>query len=150
MGHHGIQPYLFFGGRCDEAIAFYGKAVGAQLDFLIRFSESPEPMPPGMLPPGFEHKVMHSSWRIGGQVVMASDGCGEPTKFDGFALSITLPTAAEATRAVEALADGGEVTMPLAPTFWAPLYGMLKDRFGVQWMISVEHKPEPAHTGGCC
>lgn len=149
MGHHGIQPYLFFGGRCDEAIAFYGQAVGAELEFLIRFAESPEPLPPGVLPPGFEQKVMHASLRIGGQVVMASDGCGEAAKFAGFALSITLPTDAEARRAFAALTAGGEVTMPLAKTFWAPLYGMVKDRFGVPWMVSVEHQLEPAHPG-CC
>lgn len=149
MGHHPLTPYLFFGGRCEEAIQFYSTAIGAKLEFLLRFAESPEPTPPGMLPPGFEQKVMHASFRVAEQVVMASDGCGEPAKFEGFALAITLPTAAEATRAFEALAADGEVTMPLAPTFWAPLYGMLKDRFGVQWMVTVEHQPEHAKSG-CC
>ena len=132
-----IQPYLFFGGRCEEALEFYGKAIGAQVDFLMRHKESPEPPPPGMLPPGFEDKVMHATFRIGASTLMASDGCGEGSKFDGFSLSIAVPTEAEADRVFTALADGGEVRMPLEKTFWSPRFGMLTDRFGVGWMVNV-------------
>ncbi len=147
MSHQQLQPYLFFGGRCEEAIAFYRAAIGAQQEFLMRFEESPEPMPPGMLPPGFEKKVMHASIRIGDAVVMASDGCGEVQSHAGFSLALTVPTPADATRAFQALAVGGEATMPLAPTFWSPMYGMLKDRFGVCWMVMAEMQPAAAPAG---
>jgi PhnB protein len=134
-----VQPYLFFGGRSDEAIEFYRTALGAQVDFLMRFKESPEPHPPGMLPPGFENKVMHASFRIGETTLMASDGpCKEPG-FRGFSLSLAVPDETEANRAFAALADGGEVQMPLTKTFWCPCFGMLTDRFGIGWMISVPH-----------
>ena len=132
-----VQPYLFFGGRCEEAIGFYGKAIGAKVEMMMRFSDSPEPMPPGVLQPGFEQKVMHSSLRIGETVVMASDGCHEGSTFAGFSLSLAVGTVAEADRAFAALAEGGKVTMPLGKTFWSPRYGMVKDRFGVDWMVSV-------------
>ena len=132
-----VQPYLFFGGRCEEALAFYRSALGAQVDFLMRYKESPEPHPPGMVPPGFENKVMHTTFRIGGTTLMASDGCEEGAKFDGFSLSLAAPTEAEADRAFAALAAGGQVRMPLAKTFWSPRFGMVTDRFGVGWMVSV-------------
>ena len=131
-----VQPYLFFGGRCEEALNFYRTAIGAEVEMLIRYKESPEP-PPG-LPDCFEEKVMHASVRIGETTVMASDGMceGEPN-FDGFSLSITVPDEAEADRVFAALAEGGKVTMPLAKTFWSPKFGMLTDRFGLGWMVSV-------------
>jgi len=132
-----IQPYLFFGGRCDEAIAFYKTALGAEVDMLLRYKESPEPPPPGMLPAGYENKVMHTTFRVGSTTLMASDGCGEPANFSGFSLSIGVATEAEADKVFAALSAGGEVTMPLTKTFWSPRFGMLKDRFGMGWMISV-------------
>ena len=134
-----IQPYLFFGGRCQEAIDFYKSAVGAEVEMLMRFSDSPEPMPPGMLAPGFEGKVMHSSFRVGGSTILASDGCNpsDGAEKKGYSLALMVPTEAEATRAFNALANGGEVNMPLSKTFWSPSYGMLKDRFGVHWMVMV-------------
>lgn len=135
-----VQPYLSFGGRCEEAIAFYRTALGAQVDMVLKFKDSPEPMPPGMLPPGYENKVMHSSFRIGGSTIMASDGCGDDSKFGGFSLSLSLPTVAEADRAFAALSAGGNVTMPLGKTFWSERFGMVTDRFGLGWMISVEGK----------
>lgn len=143
MGHQTVTPYLFFGGRCEEAISFYRTAIGAQQEFLMRYSESPEPMPPGMLQPGFEQKVMHASFRIGNQVVMASDGCGPGAKFEGFSLALTYATPAEATRVFQALSAGGQVTMPLEKTFWSPLYGMLTDKFGIAWMVMVAQEPVP-------
>ena len=104
-----VQPYLFFGGRCEEALEFYRTALGAQVDFLMRYKESPEPMPPGMLPPGFENKVMHATFRITENILMASDGSHEGAKFDGFSLSLAVPTEAEAKRAFAALSAGGQV-----------------------------------------
>lgn len=133
-----IQPYIFFGGRCDEALAFYQKALGAKVDFLMRYQESPEPAPPGMLAPGWEKKVMHVTFRVGDAIVMASDGCSSADgKGTGFKLALTVATEAEATRAFAGLSDGGTVEMPLSKTFWAPQFGMLTDRFGIAWMVSV-------------
>jgi PhnB protein len=132
-----IQPYLFFNGRCDEAVEFYRKALGAEVEMLMRYKESPEPPKPGMIPPGWENKVMHTSLRIGETVVMASDGCGEKGNFEGFSLSLSVPNEAEADRAFAELSAGGQVRMPLTKTFWSPRFGMLQDRFGIGWMISV-------------
>jgi PhnB protein len=135
-----IEPYLFFKGRCEEAIQFYQKALGAEVQMMMRFKESPEPPPPGMTPPGWENKIMHASLRIGETVVMASDGCGESEAFQGFSLSITVPAEADADRVFAALAEGGQVTMPLGKTFWSPRFGMLQDKFGVGWMVGVMPK----------
>ena len=132
-----IQPYLFFGGRCEEALEFYKSAIGAQAGMMMRHKDSPEKPPPGMLPPGFENKVMHAEFRVGESLVMVSDGCGESTKFGGFSLSLALPTEAGARRAFAALSDGGKVTLPLTKTFWSPCFGMLEDKFGVGWMVTV-------------
>lgn len=133
-----IQPYIFFGGRCDEALAFYKKALGATVDMLMRYKESPTPAAPGMLAPDWGEKVMHTSFRIGGAVVMASDGCSaEDGKPSGFKLALNVPTEAEASRAFAGLADGGTVEMPLTKTFWSPQFGMVTDRFGIAWMVSV-------------
>jgi PhnB protein len=136
-----VEPYLFFGGRCEEALEFYRTALGAQTDYLILYKDSPEPMPPGMLAPGFENKVMHATFRIGTSKLMASDGCAEASSFEGFSLSLAVPTRAEADRAFAALAAGGQVKMPLAKTFWSPCFGMATDRFGVGWMVSVVAEP---------
>jgi len=132
-----IQPYLFFGGRCEEAVEFYRAALGAQVEMLMRFDECPDPMPPGMLQPGFEKTVMHASFRIGATTVMASDGCSEGSSFSGFALSHSVATEAEANRVFAALADGGAVQMPLGKTFFSRRFGTLTDRFGVAWMVIV-------------
>ena len=132
-----VQPYLFFGGKCDEALAFYGKSLGAKVEFLMRNSESPEPLPPGMMPPGFEHKVMHATITIGGSTIMVSDGNEIGPKFSGFNLSLNFPTEVEARRAFTALAEDGSIDMPLAKTFWSPCFGMVTDHFGICWMISV-------------
>jgi PhnB protein len=134
-----VQPYLFFGGRCEEAIEFYRKALGAEVEMMARFKESPEPNPE--LPDCFDDKVMHCMIRIGQTRLMASDGMCEGTpNFDGFSLSLTVPDEVEAERVFNALAEDGLVTMPLEKTFWSPKFGMLSDRFGVGWMVSVMHK----------
>ena len=134
-----VQPYLFFGGRCEEAIAFYRTAVGAEIEMLMHYDEAPEQPPEGMLAPGFERKVMHASFKIGETTVMASDGCGGPdeVKFGGFSLSFAVSNEADANRAFTALAEGGSVMMPLGKTFWSPCFGMLTDRFGLGWMVNV-------------
>jgi PhnB protein len=137
MANNPVEPYLFFGGRCDEALEFYRTALDAKIDMVMRFNESPQPMPPGSIPAGFEHKVMHASFRIGGSRLMASDGNGEGAKFEGFSLSIAFSTEAEVDRVFAALAVQGKVGMPLGKTFWSPKFGMLTDRFGVHWMVSV-------------
>lgn len=138
-----VQPYLFFNGRCEEALEFYRAAVGAEVEMMMRFKESPDSPPPGMVPEGYENKIMHASFRIGETVVMASDGC-EDAKIGGFSLSLTVPTAAEADKCFAALSEGGKVDMPLGKTFWSPRFGMLTDRFGVAWMVGL--LPE---GGGC-
>lgn len=133
-----IQPYLFFDGRCEEAIEFYRGAVGAEVTRLLHFKDSPEPPQPGMVPPGAENKVMHASFRIGDTTVMASDGrCQGKPSFQGFSLSLIVPDEAEAQRLFSALGAGGQVQMPLSKTFFSAAFGMVADRFGVSWMIFV-------------
>jgi len=130
-----VEPYLFFEGRCDEALAFYRTALGAEVTMLMRFKDSPEPQ---MCTPGSEEKVMHANVRIGNGTLMVSDGrCQGNPVFQGFSLSLAYDDQAEAERVFAALSDGGEVQMPLAKTFWSPLFGMVADRFGVSWMVNV-------------
>jgi PhnB protein len=133
-----VQPYLFFDGRCEEAVEFCRSALGAEVVMLMRFEDSPDPPPPGMVPPGGENKVMHAALRIGDAMVLASDGrCSGQPRFQGFALSLTVPDEPAADRLFASLADGGHVQMPLAKTFFSPRFGMVADRFGVSWMVYV-------------
>ena len=133
-----VRSYLFFNGQCEAAGEFYRQALGAEVELLLRYQDSPEPSQPGMVPPGFENKVMHCSFRIGATTLMASDGCSaDQARFEGFSLSLSLASEPEADRAFAALAEGGQVRMPLAKTFWSPRFGMVQDRFGMGWMISV-------------
>jgi PhnB protein len=133
-----LTPYLFFDGRCEEALEFYKKTLGAKVEMMMRFKESPDPIPPGMIPPGSENKIMHAAFKIGDTAVLASDGRaqGKP-KFEGIVLSITAKNEAEADRLFAALGDGGKVQMPLGKTFFSPRFGMVADRFGVGWMVIV-------------
>jgi PhnB protein len=134
-----VQAYLFFEGRTEEAIEFYRSAVGATQIQLMRNKESPEPPPPGMLPPGSENKIMHASFRIGDTQIMASDGrCQGKANFQGFSLALTAKSEAEAEKLFAALGNGGQVQMPLTKTFFSPKFGMLNDRFGVAWMVLVD------------
>jgi PhnB protein len=131
-----LEPYVFFNGRCDEAIAFYKEALGAEVTFLMRTNESPDPIPPGALPAGFENKVMHATLNIGGSSLMVSDGNStEPSGFKGFRLSLGVDTTEEAERMFNALLPGGNVIVPLGKTFWSPAFGMLDDKFGMGWMV---------------
>jgi PhnB protein len=131
-----VQPYLFFEGRCEEAIEFYKKKLGATVEMMMRFKESPEKNPNCM--PSDENKIMHASFKIGDTVVMGSDGManGKPD-FKGFSLSITAKDEAEADKTFNALADGGQVQMPLTKTFFSPKFGMVADKFGIGWMVFV-------------
>ena len=133
-----IQPYLFFEGRAEEAAEFYKRQLGAEVEMLMRNKDAPEKPPPGMLPPNSENKVMHMALKIGGTTVLGSDGnCNGKPNFQGFSLSLTVRDEAEATKVFAALADGGQVHMPLAKTFFSPSFGMLADKFGVGWMVYV-------------
>jgi PhnB protein len=130
-----VQPYLFFDGRCEEALEFYKRALGAEVQMLMRFKDNPEPQ---ANPTGAGEKIMHTSFRVGDSTVMASDGrCQGQPSFQGFALSLTASDDAEAERLFAALEDGGQVQMPLAKTFFSSRFGMVADRFGVPWMIVV-------------
>lgn len=141
-----VTPYLFFNGRCEEAIDFYKKAIGAEVEMMMRFKDAPPPPEGanaeecGPMPPGSEDKIMHACMRINGAPVMASDGCcsGEPVKFGGISLSIDAKNEAEADSMFNALAEGGKIEMPLMETFFAKRFGTVADRFGVGWMIIVQ------------
>jgi len=134
-----VQPYLFFDGRCEKAIEFYRRALGAEVQMLMRFKDSPEPPQPGCQPSGSENKVMHAQFSVGETLILASDGrCTGKPSFQGFALSLTVPNEADADRYFNALADGGQIQMPLAKTFFSPRFGMVADRFGVFWMVYVK------------
>jgi PhnB protein len=134
-----VQPYLLFDGRCEEALEFYRKALGAEVVSLVRFKDNPEPPKDSrMVPPGAEDKVMHASFRVGKTTLLASDGrCAGKPAFQGFALSLTVANEAEAERLFASLGEGGQVQMPMTKTFFSPRFGMLADRFGVSWMIYV-------------
>lgn len=138
-----VQPYLFFDGRADEAIAFYRKALGAEVTMIMHYKDNPDPAsqrcPDGTVPP--PDKVMHADLRIGQTRVLVSDGrCGGNPKFEGFSLTIPASTEADAERIFQSLGDGGKVIMPLDKTFFSPKFGMVADRFGIAWMILV---PQP-------
>lgn len=137
-----VQPYLFFDGRCEEALEFYRKTLGAEVKMMMRFKENPEPPAAGCGPVSGE-SIMHACIQIGDTEVMASDGmaAGKP-EFKGFSLSLTAPSDAEAQRLFKALGDGGQVQMPMAKTFFASSFGMVADRFGVSWMV-IKPLPMP-------
>jgi PhnB protein len=133
-----VTPYLFLDGRCEEAIEFYKKALGADVSMMMRFKDSPEK---NMCAPGNENKIMHACIKIAGAPVMLSDGRNEgKTKFEGFSLSLDPKTDAEAKKMFTALGEGGQVQMPLAETFFAKSFGMVADKFGVGWMIMAGPK----------
>ncbi len=131
-----VQPYLNFNGRCEEALEFYKQTLGAEVKMLLRMKDSPDPAPPGTMPPGAEDKIMHAGFQIGDSVLMASDcHCEGQTNFQGFSLTITVPNEAAADRVFAALAAGGQVKMPLGKMFFSPRFGVVLDRFGLSWMI---------------
>jgi PhnB protein len=130
-----VQPYLFFDGRCEEAAEFYKKALGAKTQMMMRNKESPEPHGS----PAMSEKILHMRMRIGDTIILMSDGHSEGNpKFEGFALSVTVGSDAEAQRQFAALSEGGKVRMPMGKTFFSSNFGMVTDRFGVMWMVYVE------------
>lgn len=131
------QTYLFFSGRCEEALEFYKQALGARIGMVLRFSDSPDTMPEGMLPEGYESKIMHADFTVGKTMLMASDGCGESGNFEGFRIALTVESEADTDRIFNALAEGGKIDMPLGKTFWSPRYGMVTDKFGIGWMVML-------------
>ena len=134
------QIYLFFDGRLDDALAFYKKTLGIEVEMLMRFKDNPDAAKhPEACPPGSEEKIMHSCFKLGDQRVMASDGHakGQP-EFKGFSLSLSVPTEAEADKLFAALSAGGQVQQPLMKTFFSPKFGMVTDKFGVHWMVLVQ------------
>ena len=140
-----VTPYLNFNGRCEEALQFYQQTLQAEVQMLMRYHESPDPETQNQIPPGTAQKVMHASFRIGASQLMASDGaCAGSPNFEGVSLSLSLATRAEAERTFAALAVGGTIEMPLMTTFWSPAFGMVKDRFGVSWMITVASESKTA------
>ena len=133
-----ITPYLFFDGRAEEAARFYSQAIGAEVAMMLRFSDSPDPVPEVMIPPGAQDKVMHMELRIGDARLFCSDGnCGGAPVFQGSAVALEAGNEAEARRWFEGLSQGGQVQMPMGATFFSPCFGMVADRFGVAWMVIV-------------
>lgn len=132
-----LTPYLFYGGRAQEALEYYRSALGAETSMVMRFNESPEPVPEGMLAPEWGDKVMHAGITVGGQPLFLSDGMRPGSTFDSVMLALEVEDEGQARRYFDALAADGQVVMPLGPTFWSPLYGMVTDKFGVGWMIML-------------
>lgn len=131
-----VQPYLVFGGRCEEALVFYQKALGAEILSLMRFRDSPMPPACGARPANADDKIMNASFRLGESLLMASDGpCDGSTRFSGVSLSITVPETEQANRIFAALAEGGEVLVPMTETFFAQRFGIVADRFGLSWLV---------------
>lgn len=134
-----VQSYLFFDGKCEEALTFYQKAVGAKVEAMMRYKDNPEPPREGCMAPSVTpDKIMHSCFKIGETSVMASDGmCGGKPSFQGFSLSLIAKDVAEAEKLFKSLGEGGQVQMPLTKTFFSPSFGMVADKFGVSWMVVV-------------
>ena len=132
-----VQAYITFGGRCEEALEFYKKSIGAEVTSLLRWKESPNK--DMKAPPGYEEKIMNAAFRIGDSRLMATDGMSnEPAQFKGVTLSLSVATDAEATRLFAAMSEAGSVQMPLMKTFWTSSWGTLTDKFGVPWMVGVQ------------
>ncbi len=137
-----VQSYLMFNGRTEEALEFYKKAIGAKVEMMMRFKEAPE----GQCAPGAENKIMHSSFKVGDTVLMASDGMTQsaPLEFKGISLTLNPKTEAECERLFNALAEGGQVFQPLIKTFFSPKFGVVADKFGVNWMVLVDQEAAQA------
>lgn len=135
-GNPVVNTYLFFGGTCEEALDYYAATLGTETGAKMLFNESPDPIPEGVLAPGFENKVMHAELKIGGTSIYASDGVSGESAFGGFSISVNYDDQAEAERVFQALAAEGRIGMPWGPTFFSPLFGSVTDKFGLDWMIS--------------
>jgi PhnB protein len=134
-----VTPYLYFDGRCEEALKYYKKVLGAEIGMMMRFKDNPEPPAQSMVPPGSEKKIMHATFTVGGHSIMASDGmCGGAPSFQGFALSLSVKTDMDAEKLFKALKKDGQERMPMIKTFFASRFGMVADKFGVTWMVICE------------
>ena len=134
-----VQPYLFFDGKCEEALEFYKSAIGAKVDMLMRFKENPDKPDPSHMPPNSGDKVMHAAFKVGDTQILASDGhCAGKPSFQGFGLALNAKSDAEAEKLFAALGKGGQVQQPLVKTFFASKFGMVNDRFGIMWMVIAE------------
>ncbi|MFU2511799.1 YciI family protein [Pseudoalteromonas sp. ASV78] len=133
--------YLFFSGRCEEALTYYQTHLNAKIAMMFRFSDSPEPIPEGAIPANFDDKIMHSEFTVAGMKILATDGCidnqGDGVSYSGFNLTLTIDSEQTLRSVFAALADGGQVRMPLEETFWSPLYGQVTDKFGIGWMLML-------------
>ena len=136
-----VEPYLMFEGRCEEALDFYRRALGAEVKVLMRYKDNPDPAgAPGCADGSgggpTPEMVMHAEFSVGQTTLMASDGMGSgKAKFEGISLALSPASVADAERLFHALADGGQVQMPLGKTFFSQAFGMVADRFGVPWMV---------------
>ena len=134
-----VQPYLFFDGKCEEALEFYKTAIGAKVDMLMRFKENPDKPDPSHMPPNSGDKVMHAAFKVGDTQILASDGhCAGKPSFQGFGLALNAKNDAEAEKLFAALGKGGQIQQPLVKTFFASKFGMVADRFGIMWLVIAE------------
>jgi PhnB protein len=136
-----MTPYLSFKGDCEAAFKFYERCLGGQLGAIFRYAGTPLA---NQVPPEWSDKVMHGSLNVGDQVVMGGDVA--PDRYEepkGFSMSLHIKSTADAERVFHELAEGGRVVMPLEKTFWAALFGMLVDRFGIPWLINCEASDQP-------
>ncbi len=131
-----LNPYLNFDGKCAEAFAFYARCLGGQNLAIQTFRESPMAEHVG---PEDQDRVVHARMNVGDTVLMGSDSpSNRSSEAKGFAVSLSVDSAEEAERVFHALAEGGEIHMPIGETFWAVRFGMLLDQFGIPWMVNYE------------
>jgi len=136
-----LNTYLNYGGNCEEAFRFYEKNLGGKISMMMRFADQPDPK---NVPPGLEKYVLYANMTIGGTQLMGSDV--PPERFQPMRsvyLSLAVDSSDEAERIYKLLSDGGEIFMPMAETFFAFKFGMLRDRFGTSWMI-LHQRPMPS------
>lgn len=132
-----MTPYLIFYGKCDEALKYYEKHLGATINAVMRFSDMPD-IPEGAISPDFKDKVMHSEFTVRGTTIFASDGGFPGKQLEGVSFALEVQTKEEADSIFNALVEGGStVLMPMAETFWSPYYGMVDDPFNVGWMVML-------------
>ena len=136
-----MNPYLSFNGRCEEAFNFYQQCLGGEIGAIFRYAGTPMS---GEVPADWQEKIMHGSITIGEQVLMAADVA--PERYEepkGFSLSLQIKSTAEAERIFRELSSNGRVVVPLEKTFWAALFGVLVDPFGISWLINCEEPDQP-------
>jgi len=143
-----VHAQLIFAGCCEEALDWYQQRLGAQIEMMLRYDDSPVPLPDGSIPKAFGNRIMHATFRVGGTRLMASDDPHPDTRFSGFRLVLNLKDSADCRQAFEGLSEGGKVIFPLTQTFWTPLYAIVEDKFGIQWTLQVSKSPAPNPSMG--